>query len=84
MLLTKIRKIGNSAGIILSKETLKHLDMQEFVSVDIEKGKIVISPVKRNPRENWEKQLLNAGAKNDSDKMLDNISNQFDQEEWTW
>jgi antitoxin MazE len=83
---TKLRKIGNSKGITLSKSLLEQYQFEEEVEIVIQENGLLIMPVKAKPREEWEKQFKTAiknGQKPDK-AMLDGFSNQFDKEEWTW
>lgn len=83
---TKIRKIGNSAGILLSKSILNisQIDEKDPIRLTAIEGKIVIEKV-RKPREGWEEQFLKAKALEDTEMFIDDtISNDFDKEEWTW
>jgi antitoxin MazE len=52
---TAIRKIGNSSGIVLPKPVLAHLRLStgDMIDLDLEDGRVVISPVPRHPREGW-------------------------------
>jgi len=52
---TAIRKIGNSAGVILPKSALAALGVQEGAAVEFvyEPGKVSIVPAKRKVREGW-------------------------------
>lgn len=57
---TAIRKIGNSAGVILSKPALAALGVSEGGVVDIisEPGRLTIVPAARKPvREGWEEDF---------------------------
>lgn len=59
-----IRKIGNSAGVILPKPVLETLgaklgDRIEFVSED---GRVFLSPVAADPRAGWEEDSKRLGA----------------------
>jgi antitoxin MazE len=61
-----IRKMGNSHGVILPKPVLEELDVKpgDAVDVKVKKGRIVITPVQRHPREGWaeaSKKLREAG-----------------------
>lgn len=81
---TKLRKIGNSSGIILSKRILEQLDIEENdeLKLAVEDGKILIEKVSEG-RANWKEQFLQAGSLTDHDHEM-TFSNQFDEEEWTW
>lgn len=52
---TAIRKIGNSSGIVLPKHVLAplHLTNGDSVDLNVENGRIVISPAPRHPRDGW-------------------------------
>ena len=43
---------------------------------------LVIAPKKL--RENWEESFIKAGSLTDHSAILPTISNNFDDEEWTW
>ena len=52
---TAIRKMGNSQGVIIPKPLLAELGVNANDPVDIrvKKGRIVIEPIKRQPRAGW-------------------------------
>ncbi|WP_294205302.1 hypothetical protein [uncultured Chryseobacterium sp.] len=80
---TKVRKIGNSLGIIISQKILDQVAVKEEVNLFIKDSKIIIEAVKENPRENWEELLLKAGSLKDN-VFLEDFENDFDKSEWTW
>jgi len=78
-----IRKMGNSHGVILPKPILEEagIGANDPVEVNVSRGKIVITPAKRHPREGWaeaSQRLRDAGEgglawpefANDADKDL--------------
>lgn len=82
-----IRKIGNSAGVILPKPVLETLgaklgDTLEFIT----EGSVVrIEAAKRNVREGWaEASREIAAAHDDALVWDDDFSNEFDEAEWRW
>ena len=81
---TKLRKIGNSSGIILSKRILEELDIEakDELELLVEDGKILIQKI-TEPRQNWKEQFLKAGSLKDFNNEM-TFSNKFDEEEWTW
>lgn len=85
-MLTKIRRIGNSQGILLSKTMLDQVDIEEYVNVEIKGNAIVIFPASTNPREGWAEQfrLANENQDADSESLMGDIPNSFDDSEWTW
>lgn len=80
---TKVRKIGNSVGIIISQKILDQVAVKKEVNLFVKDSKIIIEAVKENPRENWEELLLKAGSLKDSE-YLEDFENDFDKSEWTW
>ena len=80
---TKIRKIGNSFGIIIGKQILDQLHVTDEVSLIVKDSKIIIEAVKPKHRENWEEMLLKANSLTDKE-VLDYFDNDFDKTEWTW
>jgi len=80
---TKIRKIGNSFGIIIGKQILDQLQITDEVSLYVEDSKIIIEAVKSKPREKWQEMLLKANCLKD-DEALEYFDNDFDKTEWAW
>jgi antitoxin MazE len=86
-MLTKIRRIGNSQGILLSKTMLDQVDIEEYVNVEVKGNAIMIFPASTNPREGWAEQFRLA-TENESpgedENLMGEIPNSFDDSEWTW
>jgi antitoxin MazE len=82
-----IRKIGNSAGVILPKPVLETLgaklgDRIEFVAED---GRVFLSPVKADPREGWAeaaKAIAAEGLTEEEREWLD--APLTDDKDWVW
>ncbi|MEJ5994859.1 hypothetical protein WG904_10565 [Pedobacter sp. Du54] len=83
-MIIKVRKIGNSTGIILSKSIIEQCAIKEEVKIEVKGDSIIIRPVQKKPRENWEESFIKAGSLTDQSIIISNISNNFDDEEWTW
>lgn len=63
---TAIRKMGNSQGVIIPKPLLAEIGAaaNDQVDMKVEEGRIVIAPVKDDPRAGWaedSKRLAEAG-----------------------
>jgi antitoxin MazE len=61
-----IRRMGNSAAILLPKPVLAHLHVSagDMLDLDLQDGRVVLSPAQRRPREGWAeaaKALVDAG-----------------------
>ncbi|MBG0784377.1 MAG: AbrB/MazE/SpoVT family DNA-binding domain-containing protein [Anaerolineaceae bacterium] len=81
---TKIIKIGNSQGIRIPKALLEQMKARGEVTLRIENGELIVSPVE-NPRQGWEKAFARMSVAGE-DRLLipDTIENDWDEEEWEW
>ncbi|MCW3108801.1 MAG: hypothetical protein JWQ09_3307 [Segetibacter sp.] len=82
----KIIKIGNSKGIMLSKQLLNQYAFEKEVEVVPNLEGILIKPVKNKPRQDWDKQFEEAKAKGDEadGELLEGFENDFDKNKWKW
>ncbi len=84
---TSLVKIGNSQGIIIPKRILNKFGSTKTFDIQEKDGCLLFVPLqKEKPRENWAKLFAQA-QKNEVNEELDsfeNISNEFDNTEWTW
>jgi antitoxin MazE len=80
---TNIINVGNSKGIIIPAKLLKMIGLGNVVNVDIEEGKLIISPANK-PREGWEDILKNEIEKNGPAKSLAPDFFEDENEDWTW
>lgn len=80
-----LTKWGNSIGIRIPAAIMKqaHLVSGEELSITVSKtGRVILMPIK-NFREGWTEKF-NAIADAKQDELLFDLSNEFDNEEWTW
>jgi antitoxin MazE len=84
-MITTIRDIGNSKGIILPKYFIENCHIGKEVEIDIKDGTIIITPI-QSPRQDWADrfQLAVQSGELERDEMIDDTENEFDQTEWTW
>ncbi len=83
---TRLKKIGNSRGITLSKSLLEQYQFDDEVEIVAQKNGLLIIPVKVKPREQWDelfKKAIKEGHKPDKD-LFEGLANDFDKDEWTW
>lgn len=73
----KIRRIGNSKGILFPKSILEKSGIKDTVEIAVKNKVIMISAVKETKKKNW------AEFKKEKVKA-DFIVNNFDETEWTW
>jgi antitoxin MazE len=52
-MITTLRKLGNSHGVIIPKPLLAQVGMVGEAEMSVENGAIVLRPAKRAPREGW-------------------------------
>ena len=52
-MVTEIRRIGNSRGVIIPKPLLKQAGLEKEAEILLEHGAIVLRKPRPNPREGW-------------------------------
>jgi antitoxin MazE len=52
-MITEIRRVGNSRGIIIPKPMLKEAGLEKEAEIALERGAIVLRKPRRNPRHGW-------------------------------
>ena len=81
----KLTKIGNSQGIIIPKTIIDQLAIENRINLEIEDGRLIITPVSDNPREGWEQAIESVGGIEDDELLMgDYLEHRWDEEEWTW
>jgi antitoxin MazE len=96
---TTIRKIGNSKGLLLSKEIVNSLKLEDGQTVEVQLQKdssILIRPAAKKKaskrpklnldRSTWAAQFkaaIEAGHEPEGD-MFEGMGTEFDNTEWTW
>jgi len=83
---TKIVKVGNSHGILLSKSLMRQYNFGTEVDIEATEKGLVITPVKKPPRADWSErftQAIEKGQQPEND-MFEGIENDFDNDEWQW
>lgn len=53
-------KIGNSRGVRLPKAVLEQCGFTDEAELTVQKGRIVLAPAARKPREGWEEAFAGA------------------------
>lgn len=81
-MLTSITKIGNSKGVIIPAHLLKQCSFDQEVLLEVQDDYLIISNVKQ-PREGW-KEAFERNIVGEENILMDDVSNDFDQDEWTW
>jgi antitoxin MazE len=82
---TAIRRMGNSQGVIIPKPLLAEIGAKAGDPVDmkVERGKLVMSPTKRKPREGWAEASKALAAAGQGGLVWPEFDNEADKD-WTW
>ncbi|MBY0434010.1 MAG: hypothetical protein K2U26_07875 [Cyclobacteriaceae bacterium] len=75
--ITKVRRIGNSRGILFSKSMLDKSGIKDTVKITVKNKTILISATPSQKKRKWSE------VKKVKQKV-DIITNTFDETEWTW
>lgn len=83
---TRLKKIGNSKGITLSKSLLEQYQFEDEVEIIAQPDGLLITPARARHREKWDEQFKAAkkAGHQGGNNLLGSFSNTFDKEEWTW
>ena len=81
----KLKKIGNSRGLIIPKKVIDMCDLKNEVVMVVEDQHIIISAT-TVPRSGWAKQFESAIAAGEmpENDVFNGLSNEIDETEWTW
>lgn len=81
---TNIINVGNSKGIIIPAKFLKMMGLSNVVNVEIDQGKLVISPATK-PRQGWAEMFEQEISKNGHLKpYLPDVFEDENTDDWTW
>ncbi len=75
-----LRKLGNSSGVIIPKSMLAEIgiDVGDAVDITLEDGRVVIAPVRRQPRAGWAEASRDIAAAEDDELVWPEFSNAED------
>jgi antitoxin component of MazEF toxin-antitoxin module len=75
---TKIRKIGNSKGILFPKAILDEGGIIDTVKITVKNRVIMITPGDKKEKKSW------SDFKKVKRESVDFVANSFDAKEWAW
>ncbi len=75
--IVKVRRIGNSRGILFTKSILDESGVKDVVKITVKNKVIMISAEKEVKKKKWSDFKK-------SKKKLVLVANKFDETEWTW
>ena len=80
-----IRKMGNSHAVIIPKPVLAEIGAKAGDEVDmkVEKGKVIIAPVKTHPRAGWAEDSKAIHDAGDDKLVWPEFPNEADKD-WEW
>jgi len=76
-------QIGNSKGVRLPKTILNQCNIQNEVDLEVEEGKIVLYPINKKPRKDWDKKFKEMN-KNRDDNLIINDKVDLEMDNWQW
>jgi len=76
--ITKIRRIGNSRGILFSKTVLDRSGIKDTVKIVVKDNVIMISSADKPIKKKW------SDFKKAKKIKADFVNNRFDETDWTW
>lgn len=86
--MTMLTKIGNSQGIRIPKPIIKQAKLENSeIEFEIVKGGLLLKPIKKRVRINWEDNILKVLFANQNRKdeaILDEFLNDSDLDDWEW
>ena len=74
-----VRKMGNSQGILIPKPILSQVGLEGTADLQVKNGVIEIRPVRRNPREGWDKDSQAIALANDDQLVWPEFANKGDE-----
>lgn len=75
--------IGNSKGIRIPKTILEQCHIEKEVVLKVEDDNIILKPVKKEPRKNWE-QYFKKMKKTKEDRLIIDDKIDLDMVGWEW
>ena len=75
---TKIRRIGNSRGILFPKAVLDECGIVDSVKITVKNKVITITPGDKKPKKAW------SDFKRAKRESADFVANKFDFKDWAW
>ena len=82
-MLTKIRRLGNSHGILIPKPLLKQTGLTDQAEILVEGNTLVIRRPKKVPRQGWAEASKEIAARGEDHLVLPDFANEADAD-WTW
>lgn len=75
--------IGNSKGIRIPKTILKQCHIEKDIDLEIEGDKIIIKPIRKELRKNWDRTFRKM-KENKDDRLIIDDKIDLDMVDWEW
>jgi antitoxin MazE len=82
-MLTTIRRMGNSRGILIPKPLLKQAGLEDEAEILLEGNALVIRQPKRAPRSGWAEASRKIAANGEDGLVMPEFANEADAD-WSW
>jgi len=85
--MTMLTKIGNSQGVRIPKPIIKQANLENSeIEFEVTQNGLLLKPVKKSIRQNWEENIKNTLSKNKNIKDEGLLEDLLDEElqEWEW
>ncbi len=86
--MTMLTKIGNSQGVRIPKPIIKQANLENVeIEFEVVKDGLLLKPIKKIVRENWEDNIKDTLSKNKNKKddgVLEEFLNDNDLDDWEW
>ena len=82
-MLTTIRRLGNSRGILIPKPLLKQAGLEDQAEILVEGNTLIVRRPKKVPRQGWAEASKGITARGEDRLVLPDFANEADAE-WTW
>ena len=75
-MLTKIRRMGNSQGVLIPKRLLQEIGLEDRVEMGVEGDALVLRHPKSSPRSGWAEASMRVAAAGDDVLVLPEFANE--------
>ena len=80
---THIIDIGTSKGIRLSKPILRQCNITDWVDLNVEKNRIILTPAeKKEVRKNWQHAFQKMAERKEDTLLIKSVP--YNDKEWQW
>jgi len=77
-MLTKIRRMGNSRGLLIPKPLLEVVGLEEQAEILVEGNTLVLRPPRKRPRSGWAEASKEVAARGEDALVWPEFSNEAD------